>query len=431
MSRPGPIGRVAWALACLVALVVAVSTPRLGRADDGAPRTTSRPAPASKGPVAARTSPVLFPLERRTVTFEHRQHGPELDLGCTDCHAAARTSRRASDLLLPAGTACDRCHGTDHRQPSAVIFTGDRPPKGCGACHELLGEAPDRVAPHRYPAPRLRFDHAAHEQRNIGCAQCHGSLDTPAGEGRAALPSMRRCATCHLAPGEARGDASSRCTTCHLTAGGVMRTDFPTGQLLPPRWLGDAQHGPDFARHHAAAAAANSRFCANCHRESECAACHDGRVRPRRLHPNDWLSLHGRAAELGSPRCTGCHREQSFCLGCHQRLGVAQTAPTGATGSRGRYHPPSTVWTDSPAGRGHHSWAARRNLDACIGCHVERDCVSCHATASRGGAGSGIGHRANPHGAGFRRRCGAALRKNPRPCLLCHDPDDPELATCR
>jgi hypothetical protein len=82
MSRPGPIGRVAWALACLVALVVAVSTPRLGRADDGAPRTTSRPAPASKGPVAARTSPVLFPLERRTVTFEHRQHGPELDLGC-------------------------------------------------------------------------------------------------------------------------------------------------------------------------------------------------------------------------------------------------------------------------------------------------------------------------------------------------------------
>jgi hypothetical protein len=84
------------------------------------------------------------------------------------------------------------------------------------------------------------------------------------------------------------------------------------------------------------------------------------------------------------------------------------------------------VWSDRPRGQGHHAWEAERNISACVSCHVERDCASCHATAAVGGGGV-----ANPHPPGFSSRCGRPLRTNARPCLVCHDPADPTLGMCR
>ena len=59
----------------------------------------------------------------------------------------------------------------------------------------------------------------------------------------------------------------------------------------------------------------------------------------------------------------------------------------------------------------------------------------CHASARVGarGAGSGVGfgQGVNPHPPGFRSRCGTALRKNARPCLVCHEQSDPILLECR
>ncbi|MBN2195283.1 MAG: cytochrome c family protein [Polyangiaceae bacterium] len=406
----------------------------LGRVEpaqaDGA--RSSRRAATTTGQLAARDSApsrAVFPPERQTVRFSHRRHGEPAGLACTDCHRAATTSRRAKDLLLPKGTACDRCHHTDHRDPDALATAGASEPQ-CTTCHTLAGGDPNRVLRQQYPHPNLQFDHSVHANRNIGCGQCHVGAATGRREGRLALPSMRRCADCHFAIGASRGDAPRRCSTCHLSEGGVLRKSFPTGKLSPPRWLGNAAHGADFVRRHHDAAGRNSRFCANCHQERECASCHDGRTRNRNLHPNDWLNLHGRASNQASLRCTNCHREQSFCLACHQRLGLARTTSGRAAAARGRFHPPTSVWIDAPRTRGHHAWAARRNLNSCVGCHVERDCVGCHATAPRGGAGDGIGHRANPHGAGFSHRCRSAIRKNPRSCWVCHDRADPELARC-
>ena len=76
-------------------------------------------------------------------------------------------------------------------------------------------------------------------------------------------------------------------------------------------------------------AANDSQFCANCHKEDFCVGCHDGRVRPRQVHPNDFLNMHAIAARQNSPTCTSCHHEQSFCLGCHQRSGVTMSGPLG------------------------------------------------------------------------------------------------------
>lgn len=424
-SHPtSPPRRVLCLLLALATILGSVGALRRARAE-------AKDAPSLAAGSALHRSPAIYPPERRTVRFEHRRHGAALGLSCRDCHSRATTSTRAEDLLLPHGVACDRCHGVDHSDALRVIAADEARPVPCATCHALAPDQSDRVLPQRYPRPNLHFDHAVHARRGIGCAQCHGDPTAGAPEGRSALPPMRRCARCHLASGPARGDAPNACTTCHLERAGVLRTTFPTGTLTPPRWLGNARHGPDFAMKHAAAAASDSRFCASCHRESDCASCHDGRVRPRRLHPNDWLTLHGRAADQGAPRCASCHRQQSFCLGCHQRLGLSATTAAWAAAGRGRHHPPPAVWTDPPRSRRHHAWSARRNLGSCVSCHAERDCVSCHATAARGAAGTGIGHGANPHRPGFARSCAVPFRKNPRACWVCHERGAPELERCR
>jgi hypothetical protein len=103
---------------------------------------------------------------------------------------------------------------------------------------------------------------------------------------------------------------------------------------------------------------------------------------------------------------------------------------------RGRFHPPKAIWSDEPRTQGHHAWQAERNLSACVSCHVERDCATCHATAGMGGRGDVGGQGAgqgnlNPHPASFRNQCRGALRQNARPCLVCHRPDDAELQQCR
>jgi hypothetical protein len=179
----------------------------------------------------------------------------------------------------------------------------------------------------------------------------------------------------------------------------------------------------------------DSAFCGNCHTEKDCADCHDGRVRPRKAHPNDFLSMHAVSARQDSPRCVSCHQTQNFCLPCHQRLGVSESGPIGNSVERGRFHPPPSVWTNAPRSARHHAWEAERNLNACISCHVERDCVACHATRDVGGAAGGLpagaGRGLNPHPLGFGSRCGRALRQNARPCLACHSPADALLGQCR
>jgi hypothetical protein len=238
---------------------------------------------------------------------------------------------------------------------------------------------------------------------------------------------MAGCLPCHSLGGEAQGGARGECTTCHLAqADGRIQTAFAAGNLVPPRWLHGAAHDADWSERHKTVAADDSAFCGSCHTTTECTDCHDGKVRPRKVHPNDWLSMHPQAARTDNPRCSSCHAEATFCGDCHRRTGVARDAPSGNRPTGRRFHPPPSEWTTAPRGPGHHAWEAMRNLNACVSCHSERDCVTCHATKGlRGGQG------VNPHPAGFLDRCGAALRKNPRPCYVCHQSGAGELRACR
>lgn len=387
--------------------------------------------PPGAGATDTGPSDVIFPPQRLTIRFNHKLHLTRISgTTCTTCHERATTSSAATDRLLPSPTKCDACHQSDHKELSRVTAGPDQDGK-CDFCHLGYREGDDnRVAPLVVPQPNLVFNHQKHAARNIGCGQCHGAVQELELATRDQLPRMRGCLGCHQHPDPAaRGPAKSDCTTCHLTArpsdpkSGRLKVMFPSGALSPPRWLHNAAHTADWIERHKLVAANDSQFCANCHKEEMCADCHDGRVRPRNIHPNDYLNMHAIESRMAAQRCQSCHHEQSFCLGCHQRVGVSMSGPPAARAS-GRFHPDKSVWSDAPRKAGHHAQEAQRNLNACVSCHVERDCVACHGSA-------GIGAGFNPHRAGFVSGCATQMRRNPRPCFVCHEPGAAVLNMCR
>jgi hypothetical protein len=63
-----------------------------------------------------------------------------------------------------------------------------------------------------------------------------------------------------------------------------------------------------------------------------------------------------------------------------------------------------------------HGQAARQNLESCVACHAERDCLTCHSAQG--------GRRFNPHGPGFDPE--TMRRKNSQACTVCHGAAIPE-----
>ncbi len=407
-----------------------------------APLPNDQPVPAKMLPPGAPSpdngpSTVIFPPQHPTLRFNHRFHvtdpsGPKVK--CDTCHKGVMTSESAQDELVPKGDVCDNCHMSDHSN-LAKVTPGDDESGKCAFCHVGYKDADgSRVAAFQIPRANLVFNHEKHLARNIQCAQCHGDVAQLELATRDQMPRMRGCFNCHqMTDAAARGAARSDCLTCHVSTDGTqagsiggahrMRTMFASGTLMPPRWLHDAQHGPDFIFRHKWVAGNDSQFCANCHKEDFCTDCHDGRVRPPTVHPGDYISMHPIEARQQTTRCTSCHNEQSFCLSCHQRVGVSMSGPPDARMS-GRFHPPKEIWSDPPRKPGHHSFEAERNLNACVSCHVERDCVVCHGA-------QGVGGGFNPHRASFVAGCASQFRRNPRPCFVCHEPGDGDLAQCR
>jgi Cytochrome c7 and related cytochrome c len=431
---------LACSLAALIALVGAGGAARAGGPTSSASGSTSGALGVSPSGVTRQAilppgasepdrgpSRVIYPPESINVRFHHQKH---LALGqgltCLSCHDGAASSRRASDRLLPAPATCDGCHKSDHKDLLRVV-AGPAPLGACATCHEgYKPEQGNTVARTVVPTARLNFDHKAHADRRIGCESCHGAVQEVGLATREQLGRMRGCLGCHGMEGAGRGDARGECSTCHLQAdSGLLKTSFAEGKLLPPRWLGNLEHTADFLHRHKMVALDNSPACAACHSEASCSDCHDGRVRPRNVHPNDYLSLHAFEARIDNPRCASCHQQQQFCVSCHQRSGVTQTGSPGSRLAQGRFHPPPQTWVDLPRTRQHHAWEAQRNLNACVSCHSERDCASCHATRGVGGRGF------SPHPSGFAASCGRVAARNPRPCLVCHDPGDGVWGRCR
>ena len=372
------------------------------------------------------------------------------DIACQSCHTQALTSTSARDNLLPREAACQSCHPIDHAQPWKQT---EGPPTACAACHlgapraptaEVPGPGPQlesAIARVELPEPFIKFNHQLHAQRQIACTRCHGDLTQVDLASRAQLPRMALCLSCHndgliaARPGRPAGrggpGASSRCAACHLSSpDGTVRVQYPTGLLVPSGTLRGDDHGMEFRQQHRSAALNDEEYCASCHRRDFCQRCHNGVVKPLDYHGGDFVARHGMEARRNQLDCSGCHRQQTFCLGCHERLGVVDHAslpgrpPVSgfAPATARRFHPDG--WASPSVGPGHHAYEAQRNIRTCTSCHREQTCLQCHSALS----GSASGLSANPHPADWTAgRCQALRSRNPRVCLKCHRDGSPEL----
>ncbi len=355
----------------------------------------------------ANLSQAVYPPASSSVRFTHRSHAA---ITCARCHPKVASSVSPSDRNLPAEAACRECHNQTRKSDAEKQSSAP----GCAFCHTGYKGKGSPARP-RYPAANLRFNHRLHMQRGATCAGCHGAAADPK------LPSMKTCRACHAK----KKKSLLRCVVCHkANKDGRLITRYPTGKLVPRGTLQGDVHGPLFTRKHGGVARGKRKYCESCHQPKDCLKCHAGSLRPMSIHSGDYTRRHALDARRNQPRCSSCHRSQSFCLGCHQRMGVgAETRGSGfKPHTTARFH--SKAFTGITKGPGHHAHAARRNIRTCSSCHREATCVRCHGTRARGRGGF------SPHGAGWRgsAKCRALAARNHRACLKCHRAGDRKIA---
>ncbi len=435
--------RTAWALVRGAVLAGAVLAGLLAPRTFGAPapraerdpavrRAAGRPArddtriPATLGSAygPSRGDSPVYPRQEVPLRFDHDRHVHGLGLACVRCHTKAPSSRRTADDLLPPARTCDGCHGSDH---TLGAVPGPGAP-ACATCHVGAKGRSITAVVHAPPA-LLHFDHRAHLARGARCEGCHTDMRGVGLATTLQLPREAACLSCHDGM-----TAPADCALCHpARADGrlvVRARDDRSLPVLVPRarspW--GMAHDLAFVRDHAATAKARPEGCRTCHDDRFCIDCHAGAVRPMRIHAPSYLTTHAVDAAARTQDCASCHARQTFCLGCHERVGFSDraTGPFGV-GGRGRVHP-EAGWTGPPGAPQGHAFAAQTNLGACASCHTQDACLACHATT--GAARPGLG--ASPHGPGFAgsSRCLALEARSRRTCLACHAPGDPKLA-CR
>jgi hypothetical protein len=375
--------------------------------------------------VFASPSEVIFPAQQLPLRFSHQKHLAK-GIACDFCHEKAPGSKLATDNLIPDEEVCTTCHPVDREHPERVA----RSATACSFCHPVGIDR--RVV---IPPPNLRFDHSIHVKKGVPCTHCHDMNRVDVAT-RAQLPEMAQCLRCH---DSARGlfHAPSRCSTCHLTQpDNTLVQVFTSGSLRPSGKIRGDAHTLDFRLHHAQVAQNDEKYCASCHRQDFCQPCHNGVLKPFDFHGNDYVSRHPIDARRNDPDCNSCHRGQSFCLTCHERLGVVdlRTGHGAAFLPLGNklFHP--VGWNDrSAAGKpNHHAWQAQRNLRQCVACHRQETCLECHASSTLGAPGAGE-MWVNPHPPDWAgsNRCQSLADRNVRVCLRCHAATDSRQLSCK
>jgi hypothetical protein len=363
-----------------------------------------------------RSGTAVYPGQDIPIKFNHGVHLAK-GMDCSTCHEKIGSSRRARDNNFPRGESCDSCHTDQHNRTAEAAAAV--PPK-CGMCHVDVDDKNRVTSSLRAPPPLLHFNHQLHAQKGASCESCHGDMSKVRLASTLQLPREADCLSCHDGFG-----ATSRCGACHpAQRDGRLVTRAIDDRAMPqlvPRGASSwgAEHDLTFVEDHAHISKANPKLCESCHSETFCTDCHAGVIRPMRIHSGDYLNVHAMDARARTQDCQSCHRTQTFCLGCHQRLGLESTSSGGFNVGGGlTFHPAG--WSGPPGAPQDHAHAAQRNIAACSSCHTEDSCLACHATTGASTPGLGV----NPHGRGFRdsAKCNALATRNRRVCLKCHVP---------
>jgi predicted CXXCH cytochrome family protein len=189
-------------------------------------------------------------------SFSHKLH-LSLKLECTTCHAAATSSTKASDNLMPAKTVCRQCHGDEDDdiqipappKTNVAFFSHARHLK-LGNVAPLLAAAIDKRDYLQPPGDIRR-----HLNTSDACQACHRGLAESDRVTSAAMPQMADCLVCHT-----EIDNPFSCEKCHAK-----------GAPLKP-----ASHLPGFLSDHTSGKLnLDKASCAVCHgRNFRCLGCH-------------------------------------------------------------------------------------------------------------------------------------------------------------
>jgi hypothetical protein len=398
-------------------------------------------------PAAPRASNLRFthPSHARDVT---RARGADSTLRCTACHSESGADPMR--VRPPIAQNCLGCHAIRTAHLEA-------PDSACATCHLPLVQAVrlTRARVGHFPAPSSHRDPAF-------ATTGHGKLARPKG-----APIAASCTTCHardyctqchvnapevpaiqaLGPdprslalkaelkappdhadsrflrrhgGQARKEAAKcavchtqeSCVACHIGSPANVQSVHAAGPGRGPgatiRRERPTSHGLDFSEVHAQPASARPQSCSACHTRPTCLSCHqpDAAAATPGYHPVGFLTTHPAAAYSRESSCSDCHNQGQFCANCHLNAGLVSSARLRDRG----YHDAKQSFLLN------HGQAARQNLESCVSCHSERDCLTCHSAVG--------GRRFNPHGPGF--DAGTLRRKNPSMCTACHGAAIPE-----
>ncbi len=362
------------------------------------------------GEIGARWMAVKPPVVTRCFACHglKTEHLAATDADCATCHlplAQASRLTRADVAAIdtpPSHRAPGFAAGTGHGRLAAG--PGGAVAASCATCHAREFCLTCHVdAPEQAIIQALALDpRSTAIAARLAAPGTHSAPDFLERHGRSVRADVRQCATCHT---------RESCLICHA---GMTRVAVGLYAAGPGRGAGavitrhlPASHAGGFAQRHAAEAGARSATCAGCHTRADCLACHrPSAASAPGYHPAGFLARHPVAAYARETNCSDCHNTGAFCLACHAQVGL--TARTQVLGSSG-YHDAKRFF-----GLG-HGQAARQDLESCIGCHVERDCLTCHASFGA--------RRFNPHGPGF--DAARLRRKNPQMCTACHGTNIP------
>lgn len=136
-----------------------------------------------RAPYTTRQGVVL----RQPVPFSHEHHVAGLGIDCRYCHTAVETSSFAG---LPPTATCMNCHkmiwsDSPMLEPVRASLRSGRPIRWTRV-HDL--------------ADFVYFDHSIHVAKGVGCASCHGPVDTMPLMRQAAPLQMEWCLECHRHP---------------------------------------------------------------------------------------------------------------------------------------------------------------------------------------------------------------------------------------
>ena len=267
--------------------------------------------------------------------YSHQKHVDEIGVDCTTCHTKVDSSLKGTDNLLPDMETCFQCHD------------GESAPNKCTLCHTNPDEA--TVAP-RITNYSPKFPHQTHLQAGEKCLTCHVGILKATDTAARHLPKMNQCQACHQ---QKQVSDPLKCQVCHTSK-----------ENLQP-----ITHKLEWKHAHQFAAESNPKDCAQCHAQTYCENCHEGKNLTHRTHPLNYEWNHAIDAKMNKTQCISCHEDEVFCIQCHQEKHVMPP-------SHGRVD-----WANRIDG-GQHKIEAEFDLESCLACHGDYKtyptCFSCH-----------------------------------------------------